>query len=57
MVTIIHNDTMASVSPLAVIALEVCQYLLPVVLCHLEIVGELPTSRTVTTVDKILSSS
>jgi hypothetical protein len=54
---IIHDDTMASVPTLAVIALKVGQDCLPVVLCHLKIVGELPASRTVTTVDEILSSS
>jgi hypothetical protein len=57
MVTIIHDDTMTSVPTLAVIALKVGQDCLPVEFCHLEIVGELPASRTVTTVDKILSSS
>jgi hypothetical protein len=57
MVMIINNDTMTSVPTLAVIALKVGQDCLPVVLCQLEIVGELPASRTVTTVDEVLSSS
>jgi hypothetical protein len=57
MVTIIHNDTMTSVPTPAVIALKVGQDCLPVVFCNLQIVGELPASRTVTTVDEILLSS
>ena len=51
---IINNDTMTSVPTLAVIALKVGQDCLPVVLCHLEIVGELTASGTIAAVDEIL---
>jgi hypothetical protein len=54
MVIVTHNDTMTSVPTLTVVALEIGQDCLSIVLCDLEIVGELPASGTITAVDEIL---
>jgi hypothetical protein len=57
MVTIIHDDTMAAITTLAVIALKVSQDWLPIVFRTLEIVSELPASCTIPTVYEILQWS
>jgi len=45
---------MPSVATLAVVPLKVSQDSLSVILCHLEIVGELTASGTIAAVDEIL---